>query len=767
MIRKTFLLSLLAVACPLMGLHAEDEYRWGSLPFGAGGFVTGIITSPQEQNLMYCRTDVGGAFRWVEETQSWRPITDWAGESECSYYGVESLAIDPNHTNVVYLYLGTSYWNSGLSGIFRSEDRGETFQRMANVTSQFPAHGNGYGRGSGEMLGVCPWDSDVLYCGSRTRGVWRSANQGRTWKRVGTSVFPNDQKACFVTFIEHNHSIIVGLQVKDAPNLFISRDEGETWTAIEGQTQQYMPNRCTVSQDSLLLVAYTDAMGPSGGNSAGALMKYDTYSGKWDDISPEHLSFGEISVSATDPKLMFATTYSLWRAVNWVSGKTQWGDQFFISRNGGRTWTNLMTSGKARFKEPLIEWAKDGTAQPHWCASAKIDPFNPQRVFIISGNGIFTCSNLFATLGNPTFSMAVTGLEMTVPTSLANVIGSPVVTTLGDVDGCTYYDIHQYTKKHTPAMGTTGYCCIAGLQPLTFVRLKSDKPQIYLTRDGAKSWKEVSGPSDVTDSNPYQYAALSANGGTLMVTPKDMNPYYTMDGGQTWTKLSGVGAGVSVHADFVEDNIFYIYYSGKLYTYRYNETTGRMTYSYKSITNVKNDRTMAVVPGHSGEIWLAAGSTGLYRVSNAHTTAPKTKRIALSYVTCVGVGKGRTEDAYPALYIWGKPKASDKTGIYRSDDEGTTWTRINDDLHQFGGPGNAQFVKGDMNVYGRVFMSTVGRGVIYGELVNGEDTPVRPVSLSDNSPKIDGLYDLQGRRITSDKQRPHCLYIKEGKKIVR
>ena len=41
-------------------------------------------------------------------------------------------------------------------------------------------------------------------------------------------------------------------------------------------------------------------------------------------------------------------------------------------------------------------------------------------------------------------------------------------------------------------------------------------------------------------------------------------------------------------------------------------------------------------------------------------------------------------------------------------------TRINDDKHQFGGPGNGNFVQGDMNNFGVVYMSTVGRGTIVG-----------------------------------------------------
>jgi hypothetical protein len=52
-------------------------------------------------------------------------------------------------------------------------------------------------------------------------------------------------------------------------------------------------------------------------------------------------------------------------------------------------------------------------------------------------------------------------------------------------------------------------------------------------------------------------------------------------------------------------------------------------------------------------------------------------------------------------------------GVYRSINQGASWTRINDDAHEWGGPGNGQFVIGDMNMYGRVYISTAGRGIAY------------------------------------------------------
>ncbi|GGL97713.1 hypothetical protein GCM10010129_46830 [Streptomyces fumigatiscleroticus] len=78
-------------------------------------------------------------------------------------------------------------------------------------------------------------------------------------------------------------------------------------------------------------------------------------------------------------------------------------------------------------------------------------------------------------------------------------------------------------------------------------------------------------------------------------------------------------------------------------------------------------------------------------------------------------GRAQATDgaAYPAIYQVGSTEAI--TAVYRSDDEAKTWTRINDDAHQWGWTGQA--VTGDPRVYGRVYLATNGRGIQYGEPV--------------------------------------------------
>jgi photosystem II stability/assembly factor-like uncharacterized protein len=76
----------------------------------------------------------------------------------------------------------------------------------------------------------------------------------------------------------------------------------------------------------------------------------------------------------------------------------------------------------------------------------------------------------------------------------------------------------------------------------------------------------------------------------------------------------------------------------------------------------------------------------------------------------VGCGKAALGTPYQAIYLTGTVHGV--FGVYRSTDEGATWLRINDDQHQHGYLGTV--ITGDPNVFGRVYMASNGRGVIYG-----------------------------------------------------
>ena len=111
--------------------------------------------------------------------------------------------------------------------------------------------------------------------------------------------------------------------------------------------------------------------------------------------------------------------------------------------------------------------------------------------------------------------------------------------------------------------------------------------------------------------------------------------------------------------------------------------------------------------GQAGEVWVAAG--GLYRFTASGAT--RTVGTA-SAASGVGFGMAAPGQTHPAMFVIGT--VAGQYGFFRSDDgAGATWTRINDDAHQYGWlQGN--YIAGDEDVFGRAYLTTGGRGYIYG-----------------------------------------------------
>src|SRR5688572_28081898 len=107
----------------------SEAYTWKNVRIDGGGFVPGIVFNQTEANLIYARTDIGGAYRWTESTQSWTPLLDWVGWDRWGWNGVTSIATDPVQTNRVYASVGmyTNTWDPNNGAILRSTDRGNTW----------------------------------------------------------------------------------------------------------------------------------------------------------------------------------------------------------------------------------------------------------------------------------------------------------------------------------------------------------------------------------------------------------------------------------------------------------------------------------------------------------------------------------------------------------------------------------------------------------------------------------------------------------------
>ena len=119
------------------------------------------------------------------------------------------------------------------------------------------------------------------------------------------------------------------------------------------------------------------------------------------------------------------------------------------------------------------------------------------------------------------------------------------------------------------------------------------------------------------------------------------------------------------------------------------------------------------VPGRQGDVWFAGGKEGL-TYGLWHSTNGGASFVRLSNVEeadTIGFGKAARGRSYPTLFSSAQIRGV--RGIFRSDDAGRHWVRINDDAHQYAWTGGA--ITGDPRVYGRVYVSTNGRGIIVGD----------------------------------------------------
>jgi len=651
---------------------------------------------------MYARTDVGGAYKWNAATNTWVPLLDWNSVEETSYQGVDALAIDPQAPAKVYMLVGTSYWNSGKTAIIRSSDYGKTFS-VTDVTSQFKTSGNGMGRQNGERLAVDPNKGDVLFCGTRGNGLFKSTNSGASWSNVTfpVSTTPNGCGLNFVVFDPSSatsgnatQTLFVGAS-QTTNNLFVSKNGGASFSAVSGAPTGFMPQRGKISGD-YLYITYADLEGPWNPKT-GQIWKYNIKTSNWTNITPSGTTFpyGGISIDPNNPQRLIASTINVY----YTQYPNVYGDRFFLSTDGGSSWRDLVGNSGITLDANGCTWV--GSNSIHWAGSMEFDPFNTKKAWVTSGNGVFVCENVDA--ATTTWKFNVKGLEETVPLDIVSIPNGPLVSVIGDYDGFVHTDITKYAPIHTPRMGTTTGLAYSGTTSNLLVRVGSD---MYYSTNQGNSWTKTSSVKGAKGK-----VAVSADGKTILHCPEGSSTtYYSTDKGSSWTTCAGLNIpDATPIADPVNPDKFYAYQitTGTFYT----STNGGKNFSTSLTLNNYGSAILRPVPAKEGDLWYAANWDGLKRSTNSGQSFAKLSSV--QECAAVGFGKSTQGKTFPTVFIWGK--VNNVVGIFSSVDEGVSWTRINDNDHEYGGPGNGQFVIGDMNIVGRVYMSTVGRGIVYGE----------------------------------------------------
>jgi photosystem II stability/assembly factor-like uncharacterized protein len=394
-----FLALLFAFAISSVVIARESEFgpqlyeglRWRCIgPFRAGRTVAAEGV-PGKPNVFYMAPTDGGVWKTIDFGRTWKPIFD--GQPTQS---IGSLAIAPSDRNVIYVGSGEGLQRPDLSvgdGIYKSTDGGETWTHL--------------GLRDGQQIGrilVDPHDPDRVfvavlghpYGANEQRGVFRSTDGGKTWKKVlykdpdtgaeDLAFDPANSQTIYADLWSARQVPWEGSIEGHKGGLYKSTDGGDTWTALTKglPTNQQGLGRIGVAVapgDGNRLYAMVDAP------QLGGVYRSDDAGGSWTRVNDERRVWGRgadfawVSVAPNDKDTIYVCNTSLYKSTD--AGETftpikgaPGGDDYHsvwinpanpqiillgvdqgatISVDGGKTWSSWYNQPTAQFYHVIAD----------------------------------------------------------------------------------------------------------------------------------------------------------------------------------------------------------------------------------------------------------------------------------------------------------------------------------------------------------------------------------------------------------------------------
>lgn len=400
----------------------------------------------------------------------------------------------------------------------------------------------------------------------------------------------------------------------------------------------------------------------------------------------------------------------------------------------------------------------------HWCSDIKINPFDYNQAFMNSGTGIFMTED--ALMENSHWMDCCVGLEETVH---LNVYSPPsgetlVIDILGDLGGFAFRDLtkpcdNSFDDEH----GNRYITCLNA----DYSDFNTDyvvvTPRgnwkgktiggLILSKDNCKTFKHLNLPfgiSSYIDSLLRKIATPNVNSGWVALSsdcktivwsvanhlslPVETT-IYSKDEGQSFQLCKvldqkGVqvfGITIKVFADRVNPDLFYAFSEDSRIFISvdggvcFNEKIVEDTFPKQCMSEIdsRNHVEIRAESGKEGTLWIAMNYDGLWKLTyKREEDKLSIQRISSpgDSVFCIGLGIGEEGDYFrgsKTLYV--AAIINGVYGFYRSSDEGNSFVRINNDKQMFG---EVKSIDGDSRTFGRFYIATGSRGVLYGEEMN-------------------------------------------------
>lgn len=208
-------------------LSATQWRNIGPFRGGRSATVTGVAGKP---NLYYFGSTGGGVWRTTDAGNSWENISD-------GYFGgsIGAVAVSNWDNNVIYVGGGEKTVRGNVSsgsGMWKSVDAGKTWEQIGLENSKHIPRVRIHPKNPDLVYAAVLGD---LYKSSEERGVYKSENGGKTWRKV---LFANADAGAVDLIIDPNNPRILYAstwKIRRTPYSLESGGEGSAlWKSIDG-----------------------------------------------------------------------------------------------------------------------------------------------------------------------------------------------------------------------------------------------------------------------------------------------------------------------------------------------------------------------------------------------------------------------------------------------------------------------------------------------------------------------------------------------------
>ena len=213
-------------------------YRWRNIGPDRGGRSIAVSGVKGRPNEAYFGATGGGLWKTTDGGENWAPVTDGLITSA----SVGAVAVSETNPDLVYIGTGETCIRGNImpgDGVYKSTDGGKTWSHIGFRES----HGI-------SKIRIHPANPDIVFVASfgkysapsQERGVFKSADGGKTWRKV---LYRDDRTGAVDISIDRTNPNVIYAALWEAfrkeytmssggpgSGLFKSTDGGETWAEI-------------------------------------------------------------------------------------------------------------------------------------------------------------------------------------------------------------------------------------------------------------------------------------------------------------------------------------------------------------------------------------------------------------------------------------------------------------------------------------------------------------------------------------------------------